>query len=319
MQPVIDDLPEQIALLDDDFNILATNRAWTVAVEQAGYQGLAPGGNYYDFCASPEPKSKLAKRKVLAALDEIACRKSDYSDFTYQGEDRWAGREFHLCLHRIWVNGAFLITVTRSDLTELHELRKSHDSMKHSLEQSQTTERQRLARELHDSTSQSLASIGLLLGCLKQDPATRPGISPLVDEIQELLGDVHREIRTMSFLAYPPLLEKAGFRSALLSLAQGFTRRAQLKFSFETEGDLSRIPHETEAALYRVAQEALSNIHRHAGAKGIGLVVRVRASAVHMVIADDGVGLSPDVIGNPGRSGVGLASMHERMSEVGGR
>ena len=310
MQQLIDDLPEQIALLDELCNILAVNRAWKETVEQHGYPEAMPGYNYRAFCANKAAEGYEPAIEAGAALDDISSGRRTFWQMTYNGRERWKGRDYQICIHRLDVGAQKIISVTRFDLTEIVQLRRANS-------EGQAIERQRMARELHDSTSQLLAGAGLLLCRLKQEQAGEKALA-LVEELQQLIAETQQEIRLVSYLAHPPVLEKMGLVEALKSVVGGFGRRTSLEASFEIRGQAALVPPEVESALYRVAQEALSNAHRHAHAKMVRLFLCFRASAIHLVIADDGVGISETLAG-AGQAGVGIASMRSRLSEVGGR
>ena len=318
MQQLIDDLPEQISLLDRDGNILAVNHAWTKTVEQHGYTGAMPGHSYRDFCQSAAAEGYEPAIEAIAALDEFARETRSFWQLIYNGKDRWGGRDFQICFRKIEVSGQSLILVTRFDLTEILELRRLKHEFSDSLLERQSLERQRLGRDLHDSASQLLTAIGLMLGSLKIQSPKAQAVG-LIDEMQDLLGEAHREIRSISYLAHPPALEKLGLPAAMKAIVEGFARRTGLQSSFEIQGDPVPMPARAESAVYRVAQEALSNVNRHAQASRVRLSLWYRGSAMHLVIADDGVGISRQTLSGAGASGVGLDSMRARLCEIGGR
>jgi signal transduction histidine kinase len=317
MQELIDDLPEQIALLDEQGTILVANRAWNKTVIEHGYLEVLAGGNYRDFCAEKAAEGYHPAVEAIAAIDDICSGKRNFWQLIYNGQERWDGRDFQICIHRIAVGKERLISVTRFDLTEILQLRLAKDAVAHSFVEGQATERQRMARELHDSTSQSLVAIDLLLGHLKRCSQNREVLG-VVAELQQLVGDTQREIRSISYLAHPPALQEHRLPEAIKSVVEGFGRRTQIQTSFEIEGDARLIPLGAETALYRVAQEALSNIHRHARPSRARLLLRVGPSATHLVIADDGVGIARAML-DGGSAGVGIASMRTRLREIGGR
>ena len=318
MQHLIDDLPEQVALIGEDCTILAVNRAWTNAMARLGYAGVAPGDNYRKICAKNAAEGYEPAVKALAALDEMLSGELHAWDLTFKGRDRWSDHEYQLCFHRVTVGGQHFITVTRSELTEILELRRLKDEYSKSLSDGQTTERQRLARELHDSTAQLLVAVGLLLSNLKRHSANHESVR-VVEEIQELMAEAQKEIRSISYLAHPPALEKMGLIGATKALVEGFARRTDLEASFDFAGEPVPISEAAQGAIYRVAQEALSNVHRHARATTVAALLCFRGSTVHLIIADDGVGISSESRAGKGGAGVGLASMRSRIAELGGR
>src|SRR5262249_5351045 len=143
------------------------NHAWRETVEQHGYSGAMPGRNYRTFCENAAKDGYEPAILAIAALDEFACDKRSFWQLIYNGKDRWDGRDFQICFRKIEVSGQSLILVTRFDLTEILELRRLKHQFSDSLLERQSLERQRLGRELHDSASQLLTAIGLMLGSLK--------------------------------------------------------------------------------------------------------------------------------------------------------
>ena len=318
MQQLIDDLPEQIALLDESCNILVANRAWRQIVEKFGYLDALPGHNYRTFCAKKAAEGYRPAMEAGAALDEMSSGKRTFWQYFYNGRERWSRHDFQIYFHRMEVGGRSLISVTRFDVTELVELRRLKHDFTTSLIEGQAVERQRMARELHDSTSQLLTTIGLLLGRLEHEAPNRESLG-LVGELQDLVRETQQEIRSISYLAHPPALDHMGLAGAMKSLVEGFGRRTGLEASFEINGESVAISPPDEGVIYRIAQEALSNVHRHARATRLRALLCFRGSALHLVIADDGIGISPETLAGTGRLGVGLPSMRSRLEEIGGR
>jgi len=318
LQQLIDDLPEQIALVDENCVIFAANRAWKQAVEGHGYLEALPGRNYRDFCANKAAQGYEPAIEALAALDDIWSGKRSYWQLIYNGRTDWSGRDYQISFHRIWFGGRSFISITRFDLTEILELRRARENLSASLIEGQAIERQRMGRELHDSAAQSLTAIGLVLGRLRQRSPNAETLE-MVDEMSELLTEVHREIRSISYLAHPPSVEKLGLAGALKLLVEGFGRRTGLEASFDIRGNAERMSEAAESAVYRLAQEASSNVHRHARATRVHLILCFRRAATHFIVADDGIGISPETLAGAACEGVGLASMRSRLAEVGGR
>jgi signal transduction histidine kinase len=316
MQQLIDELPEEIALLDEQFNVLSTNRVWRETAAALGYPLLSRGDNYYAFCAERAGEGFKPAMEAVAALRSMFCGVRDEWELFYESGSARGEREFRLRVRRLSVRGVSLIMVTRTDLTEMFELRRAKQTLIDSLADSQAEERQRIARELHDSTSQLLVAIGLLLGRVRCSGGDN--VPTTISEIEDLLAQAHREIRTLSFLAVPPALDHTDLRTALQSLLHGFSRRADLGCTFNWDGDASGIGPDESLALYRVAQEALTNIHRHSSASNVSVKVYVRRFSTHLVITDDGVGVPESVLRGEDL-GVGIAGMRRRLAEMGGR
>lgn len=315
MQQLIDDLPEQIGLLDSDCTIIAANGAWKCAGQEHGYFDLLPGGNYLNFCRQKAAEGYQPAIDAVAALDDILGGTRTFWQYLYSGREHWANRHYQLTIHRMGTGADGLISVTRTDLTELFELRRGKTRIEDFAQERQALERKRMARELHDSTGQLLTGIGLLL-CRLEGETSEAG-KAVLSELQGLVRDAGQEIRLISYLASPPEVEKLGLVDALKSLVDGFGRRTSLETEFEICGLARHVP-QAEGALYRVAQEALSNLNRHARAARARVKLCFRDRAVHLIVVDDGVGLAADALSGAG-AGVGLASMRARLAEIGGR
>ena len=160
---------------------------------------------------------------------------------------------------------------------------------------------------------QLLAAMGLTIGQLKR--ATQPEAAvEIVAEMEHLLRETQRELQTIAHLALPPLLKELGLSNAVQALADGFARRTGLKIAVQVDAGYGDISPGIEVALYRVVQEALSNVHRHAQAENVTVVVTRRRRIIHALIGDNGTGL-PSLV----RHGVGLRSIRSRVAELGGR
>lgn len=310
---LVEGLPEQIALVDRDWTILAINPAWHHATTEYGYAGILPGGNYLQFCHELSGKGHVGAASTETAIAEMEQSGSRSARFVYSGSGRSLGRDFELCINRMELGGDTFATIARYDITELTQLRRSRQEFGEAVLQEQATERRRMARELHDSTAQILTCIGLGLGQLRRSVDQEDALD-LVDEIEEMLGEAQREIRSISYLAHAPQIEKLGIVDAVRALALGFAARTNLDLDFAVEGDFRLGSSNADLAAYRVVQEALSNIHRHSRAARAEVRLVARNSACHVIVADDGIGVGPE---HP--KGVGLSSMAARLAELGGR
>ena len=310
---LVEDLPEQIALLDENWDILAVNNSWTRAIAEVGYDDLTPGSNYKAFCERKAAEGHKAPALIAPVLEDL--ERGEKSSFTlnYRGDGELAGRDYETRIALFGIGGQRFATVTRMDLTELHYLRGLREALSTSIERTRQAERERIARELHDSTMQFLIGAALSLGHLRRSGV---GIKAgaLVSEIEELLVKAQNELRSISYLAHAHELEGDDLATAVTTLVEGFARRAGLKASVEVIEPLRLPGKEAQIAIYRVLQEALSNVHRHSGASELGVRLVTRGSVLHLVIADNGVGLPDPVI-----EGVGLQSMNARLDSVGGR
>ena len=230
----------------------------------------------------------------------------------YAGQAELQGRQFQVQIHRFEIAGQRFATVTRADVTELFELRRMKEGLSASLERTQEIERQRIARELHDLTMQSLTGVALALGHLRRS-AISPEATEAVSEIEALLLEAQNELRSISYLAHAHQPENQAMGQAISILVEGFARRAGLHASVEIE--TAKLPaQEVQGALYRVVQEAISNAHRHSRGSEIAVRLAARRSLLHVTISDNGIGIPEKVL-----EGVGLQSMRARLRDVGGR
>jgi signal transduction histidine kinase len=181
--------------------------------------------------------------------------------------------------------------------------------------EAQELERKRLARELHDETGQALTSMLLELKSLEQAIETEAG-SEHVAALRALVVETLRNVRRLAVELRPTALDDFGLVPALERLVGTYGEQSSVAIDFELRLGSDRLPSEVETTLYRIVQEALTNIAKHADAGRVSVVVARRGDAVMALIEDDGAGFEPD--GTPGR-GLGLVGMRERIALVGGR
>jgi signal transduction histidine kinase len=183
----------------------------------------------------------------------------------------------------------------------------------------QDEERRRIARELHDSTGQMLAAMKMFLDQMSLE-AQGEKISSLVAQTIAINDDMTRQLRTMSYLLHPPLLDEMGLPSALQWYADGFAQRSGISVDLKTNPDeFGRLPDDMEIALFRTVQESLTNIHRHSGSQTARIRLSRTAEAVDVEISDTGKGVPPQRFhGDQVIPGVGIMGIHERMRQFGG-
>lgn len=188
----------------------------------------------------------------------------------------------------------------------------------------QDEERRRLARELHDSTGQLLAAIQLNLTVASQDTSAANGnLKRWLNEITQLANQAIGEVRTISYLLHPPMLDEAGLTHALKWYVEGFVQRSQVQVKLELPTQLNRLPTDVELTIFRIVQEALTNIRRHSGSRTADIVLAASASEVKLSMRDYGKGIPREVVdtenGFGNKVGVGLRGMRERVRQLGGK
>jgi len=214
----------------------------------------------------------------------------------------------------------------------IDQLRRTGEAMRElagALLHVQDEERRRIARELHDSTGQNLAVAGLMMSRVQ---GTLPeALVPVMGEVHEILRQSMAEIRTASYLLHPPFIDGVGLASSLRSYLDGFTKRTGLTVDFDAPAENERMPASIELALFRVLQEALTNVWRHSGSSSAMVRLEQRLSddghQVILSIEDLGKGiptkirqstLSRGSVGYGTAMGLGLVSMRERLLQIGG-
>ena len=191
--------------------------------------------------------------------------------------------------------------------------RVARDSLRRAVE-GQELERRRLARELHDETGQALTSI--LLGLRSLEEAKETEVGAAVGSLRELVVGTLQDVRRLAVELRPTALDDFGLAAALERLVGNFSEQTGLAVELESGLGDERLPADVETVLYRIAQEALTNIVKHAHAQQVSIVLQRKAGAVSAVIEDDGRGFVPGVEKD---SGLGLIGMRERVALVAGR
>jgi len=207
------------------------------------------------------------------------------------------------------------------DITERRRTEGELRELSGRLLQLQDQERRRIALELHDSTAQTLAALAMNLALVrKSEPVLESGPRRALEAAIRLADQCSQEIRTLSYLLHPPLLDEMGLVSALRGYVDGFAQRSGIELSCELPEDTDRLPREVETTLFRVAQESLTNILRHSGSRTAK--IRLRRGATHAVleIRDHGRGIAADIIERTDVKGlgVGIPGMRARVRQLGG-
>ena len=206
---------------------------------------------------------------------------------------------------------------------ELERAQQSLRALSGRLLEAQDEERRRIARELHDSAGQILSALKMNLAMVETDLHKRDSVSlkPLQSSL-ELIDELSQELRTMSYLLHPPLLDEAGLPSAIRWYVEGFAERSKVQVSLDVAPDLGRLSSELETTIFRIVQEGLTNIHRHSGSSTASVSVTRVDHAVRVEIGDQGRGMPASVHGNsavPTKLGVGIQGMRERVRQLSGQ
>jgi len=176
-------------------------------------------------------------------------------------------------------------------------------------------ERRRVAHDLHESTAQVLATLAINLSVLRERE-TDGRESKLIAESAGLVDSLLGEVRQLSHLLHPPMLEDMGLPSAMQWYAERFAKRSNIKVTLEIPNDFGRLSREKEIAVFTVAQESLANVYQHSGSATATVRISKSSSHVCVQVSDLGKGMSPQSSLAP--SGVGISGMRERLRQLGG-
>ncbi|MGA2004375.1 MAG: DUF4118 domain-containing protein [Terriglobales bacterium] len=325
--------------------LLGTNNpyhtAWIAVVSAAWYCGVGPAilatlmsavGVWYWFLspghsfAVTDPKAEitgmagfLILSAVIIALGEAHRRSEERSEIEIrerrQTEKRLRDRERELESLR-----AALADRVQERTADLNAAIEGLRQLSARLLQAQDDERRRLARELHDSVGQLLAALAMNIDTMRGTPLN-PAAKAALDENAQLVEQISTEIRTMSHLLHPPLLDEVGLASALRWYVDGFSNRSKIAVNLEIAGDFGRLPNDMEIAIFRMVQECLTNVHRHSNSDTAAVRIAHRDTRVRVEIRDAGKGIPLEkqrALSTSQQSGVGFRGMRERIKQLGG-
>jgi PAS domain S-box-containing protein len=218
-----------------------------------------------------------------------------------------------------------VLKALRDSRRELHDSEDSLRRLSLHLLRTQDEERRRIGRDLHDSLGQTLSVLKMKLdslagsiGLSSRDPRNQN-----IAACANLTEDCIKEVRTIAYLLYPPMLEEMGLKSAVTWYLDGFSKRSGIDTSFEISPNFARLPRHVETAIFRVLQESLTNVHRHSGSKVARVRLLNRGGTTILEVIDEGKGMPAQYSVESAQSGlhalgVGLRGMEERMRQLGG-
>ena len=332
-----------LCLLSVDGTVLEANRA---ALEGTGFpRREVIGLKVWDVWWSklPEEQEILKARVATAAKGRAVREECSYS--LRDGSVRFVDRTLNPVHNE--QGEVIMIVASGLDVTEQRQLRtlleervtdrtkelelKNLELLKQTavvrelsgrLLQIQDEERRRIARELHDSVGQMLAAASMNFSHVAREKGALSGAAAkAVEENRALLEQISAEIRTISHLLHPPLLDEVGLQSALQWYIEGFSERSKISVNLELPEDFGRLPRDLEITLFRVVQECLTNIHRHSESRIAAIRVSRSANQVRLEVKDHGKGIPLDMqlnITSGKITGVGMRGMRERLRQLGG-
>jgi len=330
LQSSLNALTAQVAILDGTGKIIAANVGWEKAAELLAPTGeqYFIGDNYVEECERTRPHQRI----VAAGLRRLI--KGEISEFRGEyASDIAEGTWIQLRGTRFGTGDQLRLVVACEDITEVKTAEASLRGLTGKLLRLQDEERRRISRELHDATAQNLLGAALGIGqALRLASQLKRTARAALEESRSLIEQSQREIRTVSYLLHPPMMDAAGLPAALRWLCDGFSKRTDISVDLQISSEVRRFPEEIEVALFRIAQEGLTNVHRHSGSDEARIVLGLEPSSkpssmVLLSIEDNGRGMPPSVVealGSGKRShnvqslGIGLAGMRERLRQLGG-
>jgi PAS domain S-box-containing protein len=351
---IVETTPECVKLVARDGTIVQMNTSG-LAIVGADSMAEIVGRNMYDLVAPTD------REKYRLFHEKICDGETGNLDFDIVGLNGIARHmETHAAPFRM-PDGTIVHLAVTSDVTEreraAEELRRSEDKLRtlageleiqvltrtreleernqevlrqseqlrdlsNRLLQAQDQERRHIARELHDSAGQIVTVLGIYLARIGQNKGRNtPAVTKDVEECQQLVQQLNKEIRTTSYLLYPPLLDEMGLQEALRWYIQGLTDRTGLDIKFKASEGFGRLPREMELVVYRLVQECLTNIHRHSGSKTAVIDFTREGGNFTVNIQDSGTGIPNEklkLLQSQG-GGVGMRGMRERIRQFGGR
>jgi two-component system NarL family sensor kinase len=314
---LIETAREAIVILDESLRVQTANPSFYktlhVTPEETENQFLYDVGN-----------RQLDLPELRKLLELILPTNSRVDDFEVSLDYPDVGKRLmRLNARRIGFRGNRVsILLVIEDVTELVRTADALRNLSGRLLQIRDEERRRIARDLHDSTGQKIAALKMALGRVRRAVGGKG--NPEIVEAEELSDEISKDLRTVSYLLHPPMLEELGLAEALSNYVAGFAGRADLKINLEVEKEFPRIAEENELAIFRVVQEALTNVIRHSGAKTARVALQIESDSVVVEVSDDGRGMTngakvDGTASKPLTLGVGITGMRERVRLLRGR
>ena len=236
----------------------------------------------------------------------------------YRQYHNFAEREMRLLVSLAEKNSIAMVNAQL--YTDLFQREKELEILSGARVQAQEDERRRIAREIHDGLGQMLTAIKFNLEILEDMITAGKDERERIDDMKNLLDSVMKEAREISYNLMPSVLEDFGLAPALQLLSEQFSNRTNVKVQFQAHGINDRLDPNLEIGMYRIAQESLNNVSKHAEATEVNVQIIRHSTGIRLVIEDNGKGLAtqPSLIRATGNGGLGLAGMRERVSSFGG-
>jgi len=317
---LVETIEEGAATLSDDGTVLYSNKSF------AAFFGVPLekfiGTPLYNFVSGND--AEFLKTLILGA--KLASTRGEIRLLRRSGKPR----TIRLTLSPNRELGLEAICAVATELTEIVDaneaLRVTETSLRQlsaRLLQLQDEERRRIARDLHDVTGQKVAVLSMSLDRLARlTEQSKPETQESIKESRDTVGQIGEEIRTLSYILHPPLLDECGLASAVHWYAEGFQKRSGIKLEVAIDADVPRLSIDAETTLFRVVQESLTNVHRYSGSSAAKIKISQDSGEVQLEIIDYGHGIKTGAarakLDGPAPLGVGIPGMRERLHQLGG-
>jgi two-component system NarL family sensor kinase len=318
---LVETIEEGAATLSDDGTILYSNKSFATFFGVPLEKFI--GAPLHKFVSKND--AEFLKTLIMGA--KLASTRGEIKLLRKNGKPRTV----RLTLSPNHELGLEAICAVATELTEIVDaneaLRVTETSLRQlsaRLLQLQDEERRRIARDLHDITGQKIAVLSMSLDRLARltEQQRKPEAQDSIKESRDIVTQIGEEIRTLSYILHPPLLDECGLASAVHWYAEGFQKRSGIKLEVSVKDDLPRLPIDAETTLFRVVQESLTNVHRYSGSSSAKIAISQDMHEVRLEVIDYGqgikVGTARAKLDEPAPLGVGIPGMRERLHQLGG-
>jgi signal transduction histidine kinase len=319
MVRLLEHLPAPLAIIDARGSIVFSNAAFATWLRpMVGTRCMPLEGSELAEIFSQAPLTHREHAEIAGFISEALDSGFDHTDSAMVLNGSAAEQFFEIRFVRCMFAGEPCLALAIEDTTKAHDAEVAVADLRNRLICAQDTERQTIAEELHDSTAQHLVSINLNLMRLRTCISEKAKSEALFSEIERSIDQASKELRISTYLLHPMDLSDEGLRSTIARYVRGFADRSGVSVLFMSDAALDRLTFDAQKRVFRIVQEALSNVHRHADATRVLIRCKPRHSRLFISILDNGRGM-----GLPAHSatplGVGLSSMRLRLAQLGGR
>lgn len=321
LQASLNSLSAHVVVLDNTGTIVASNLAWQRFAATSRITGMPierfPNYlSFYDGIQELCPQARAIRESLASVLS--GRRRAMRQVYTWREVERV--RWFELRASRL--EREEHVVVVNNDVTEIKEAENALGEAAESLLSLQEEERERIAEELHDSTTQHLVAASLNLMALRTRIDASGEAIEFLQRIEGSLSEASKELRSLTYLLHPPFLEADGLEETVRGYVEGFGTRTGLKPRLKIGHGVQALPCVLQRPIFRVIQEALANVYRHASASRVSIALRCTVQHLHLVIGDNGRGMHSAKRQGPNEPsclGVGIPGIRARLRQFGGR